>query len=151
MGKWETLRFTHDLVLNSYNKTQCIVSLFTENGMIIACDNMAQITFLTKEKEKDILRSRWKIYFHNYSLISIQNCKYKGWMILKQHIKQPNIYMLSIINANFDANGKPIIDVKHERLFKNVYCQFELCPFANCKQNIHKNNKKQNSAVSFSM
>ncbi len=63
----------------------------------------------------------------NYSLISIQNYKYKGCMILKPSIKQPNIYVLSMINSDFDTSGKPIIDVNNAMQFKNLYCQFELC------------------------
>ena len=100
--------------------------------MILACDHVAQLTFLTKDDENDELRCRWRIFFHNYSLISIQNEKYKGWMILKQHIKT-GIYVLSMENPRFDTHGQPIMSIENARQFKNIYAQFQLCPVANCK------------------
>ena len=130
MGRWETLRFQHDIKRN--NSDKCIVSLYTENGMMLACDHVAQLTFLTKNDENDELRCRWRIFFHNYSLISIQNEKYKGWMTLKKHIKT-GIYVLSIENPRFDTHGQPIMSVENARQFKNIYSQFQLCPVANCK------------------
>ena len=157
MGRWETLRFEHDMKRNYKHLNKCIVSLYTENGMIIGCDDAAQIVFLSKDDEKDELKCRWMILFHHYSLISIQNEKFKGWMTLKRHIKN-NTHVLSLANPNFDHNGRPIIDVEHARMFKNVHCQFELCPIANCKD-LHYdeqsgvnlgNGHKQNS-ISFAM
>merc|ERR1712048_1499007 len=75
---------------------------------------------------------RWNIVFHHYALISIQNEKYKGWMMLRKHIKN-NVYVLSMSNPKFDQFGKPIVDIEKARMFKNIHCQFELCPIANCK------------------
>ena len=130
MGKWETIRFQHDETRNNSHK--CVVSLFTSNGMVMACDAGAQLTFLTKDDENDTLRCRWSVYFLDYALISIRNEKYKGWLCLRKHIKN-GVPVLSIMNPNFDENGSPVINVENARQFKKTQCQFELWPLANCK------------------
>ena len=145
MGRWETLRFQHDIKRN--NSDKCIVSLFTENGMILACDHVAQLTFLTKDDEDDELRCRWRIFFHNYSLISIQNEKYKGWMILKDILKQEYMYyQWKILNLILMEN--PIFSIENARQFRNIYAQFQLCPIANCKDIQYKQQKRQHQQYS---
>eukprot|EP01083_Nonionella_stella_P290016 986824_1 len=142
MGRWETLRFKHDMQCSKANK--CIVSLFSANGMIVTCDDkQAQIAIVRQEDVKDKEGARWRIYFHSYSLISIQNEKYKGWMALQKDQKT-NIYVLHMLNPLFDQRSKPLVDIKHARQYKNIYCQFELCPIANCKD-IQKSNNASSS------
>ena len=153
MGKWETIRFQHDATRNNGDH-RCVVRLFTDNGMVIGCDGGAQIVFLQKEDGNDELRCRWMVHFHEWNVISIQNMQFRGWLTLKKNIKN-GAYVLSTVNPKFDAKGAPMVDVENARLFKRIECQFELWPFANCKDQYSDKVKSSGSLkrgnVSFAM
>jgi len=145
MTHWETIQFKHDEKRTHLHA--CIVTLYTANGLVIACSPTAQICFLSKDDESDELRCRWRVLFHHYAMVSVQNEKYKGWMRLEKN-KNTNIYALCMSNPSFDAHGRPVINVEHAmQPFTDVHCRFALTPPANCKDLQYRQRQQQNHSL----